>query len=142
MQSLKRDVQEGLGLLVLRIALGGMMLTHGWPKLGRLLETPEKFADPIGLGPEITLALAVFSEFVCAILIMLGAWTRLASIPFLATMLVAAFIVHGDDPFKKQELALLYGAGALALALTGPGRMSVDAWWAKRARAASEAEAG
>ena len=75
-----------------------------------------------------TLALAVLSEFVCALLIMAGAWTRLACIPFVVTMLVAAFVVHGDDPFKKQELALLYGAGALALGLIGAGRFSVDAW--------------
>ena len=137
---LKRSAQEALGLLILRLALGGMMLTHGWPKLGRLMETPEKFADPIGLGPEITLALAVLSEFVCALLIMAGAWTRLACIPFVMTMLVAAFVVHGDDPFKKQELALLYGAGALALGLIGAGRFSVDAWLQARKNTDDSAE--
>lgn len=125
-----------IGLLILRLAVGGMMLTHGWPKLGRLLETPDKFADPLGVGPEISLALAVFSELVCAGLLVLGAGTRAVAVPLLITMLVAAFIVHGDDPFKKQELALLYGAGTLTLILTGAGRLSVDAlvvgWRSKR----------
>lgn len=119
---------ESAGLLVLRFAVGGMMLTHGWPKLERLLETPEKFADPFGLGPEISLALAVFAELVCAALIVIGAGTRFAAAPLLFTMLVAAFMIHGDDPFKKQELALLYGAGSLALMLTGAGQFSVDAF--------------
>jgi len=123
---------QAFGLLVLRCALGGMMLTHGWPKLLRLLETPEKFADPIGLGPEISLGLTVFAEFVCALLIIFGAWTRLAAFPLLVTMLVAAFIVHGDDPFKKQELALLYAAGCLTLMLQGGGRVALDSWMRSR----------
>ena len=122
---------QSLGLLVLRLGVGGMMLTHGWPKVQRLMETPDKFADPIGLGPEVSLALTVFAELVCAALIVLGAGTRAAALPLLITMVVAAFVVHGDDPFKKQELALLYAAGTLTLLLTGPGRLSVDALFVK-----------
>ena len=122
------------GLLVLRLAVGGMMLTHGWPKLLRLLKTPDKFADPIGLGPELSLVLTVFSELFCAVLIVVGAATRLASAPLLFTMVVAAFVVHGDDPFSKKELALFYGAGTLTLMLTGAGAYSVDGWLARRRR--------
>lgn len=125
----KNAAAEGLGLLVLRLAVGGMMLTHGLPKLQRLLETPDQFLDPIGLGPEVSLALAVFAEVVCAFLIMVGAATRLAAIPLLITMLVAAFVTHAGDPFNKMEPALLYGSCSLALVLTGAGKFSVDGWW-------------
>lgn len=121
------EAAQAAGLLILRVAVGGMMLTHGWPKLGRLLQTPDRFADPLGLGPEVSLGLAVFGELICAALIVCGAATRLAAVPLLVTMLVAAFVVHGDDPFAKKEMALLYGAGALTLVLTGPGRFSIDA---------------
>ena len=41
-------------------------------------------------------------------------------------------MVHGADPFAKKELALLYGAGALTLMLTGPGQLSLDALWSRR----------
>jgi len=41
-------------------------------------------------------------------------------------------VVHGDDPFKKQELALLYGAGSFALMCVGAGRFSIDAWLTSR----------
>jgi len=126
MLSVKSEVAESVGLLVLRLAIGGMMLTHGWPKLQRLLETPGQFADPIGLGPEITLGLAVLAEFICALLIVFGAWTRLAALPLLATMLVAVVIVHSGDSFQDREMALLYGSGALTLLLTGGGRYSFD----------------
>ena len=42
-------------------------------------------------------------------------------------MAVAAFLFHGEDPFAKQELAILYGACALAVMLLGPGAWSLDA---------------
>ncbi len=57
-------------------------------------------------------------------------------------MLVAAFIIHGDDPFKKQEFALLYAVPCVALMLTGPGRLSLDAlvlgWWRARQESGEE----
>ena len=127
----RSELLEAAGLLVLRLAIGGMMLVHGVPKLGRLFTTPDKFGDPLGLGPEVSLALAVFAEVVCAALLAVGAATRLAAVPLLITMLVAAFVVHGADPFGKKELALLYGAGALSLLMTGAGRFSVDHWIGK-----------
>ena len=123
---------QSLGLLVLRLAVGAMMLTHGWPKLEKLLSAPDKFPDPIGVGPEISLVLAVFAEVPCAVLVALGLFTRWAALPLLVTMAVAAFIVHGDDPFNKQEMALLYGSGTLAIMLTGPGAFSIDAWRSNR----------
>jgi putative oxidoreductase len=128
-----RQRAHGLGLLLLRFSVGGMMLTHGMPKLWRLAAGATRFADPLGLGQVPSLALTVFAEVVCAALLIAGAKTRFAAAPLLFTMLVAAFIVHGGDPFKKQELALLYAAGSAALLLLGAGPFSVDAWLEKRA---------
>jgi putative oxidoreductase len=39
---------------------------------------------------------------------------------------VAAFVVHAEDPFGKMEKALLYLFGYLLLAMTGPGKYSLD----------------
>jgi len=115
------------GLLVLRLGVGlTMMISHGWGKLGRLGDDPIKFADPFGLGVAITLGLAVFAEFFCSIAIILGFMTRLATIPLAFTMLVAIFIIHADDPWQKQEFALIYLIPYLTLLLTGPGRISID----------------
>lgn len=103
------------------------MLSHGIPKIGRLLgEGPVKFADPFGLGPEISLTMAIFAEVVCAILIMLGFKTRLATIPLMITMLVAAFYAHWDDPFGKKELPLLYFAVFLGVLVVGGGKFALD----------------
>ncbi|MBY5958194.1 DoxX family membrane protein [Membranicola marinus] len=50
-------------LLVLRIAVGILMLTHGLGKFERLFgEGPIQFSDPIGIGATASLVLAIFAE--------------------------------------------------------------------------------
>lgn len=122
-----REKVQDFGLLILRVGIGGMMAwQHGWPKFEKFSTLSSKFADPLGVGSSFSLTLAIGGELICGILIVFGLATRIAAVPFLITMLVAAFIVHGDDPFKKQEFALLYAIPALALIFTGPGKFSID----------------
>lgn len=117
---------QDLALLLLRLVGGGFMLTHGWPKLMKLVSGNFKFGDPIGLGPEVSLVLTVFAEFVCAILIMIGFKGRVASVFLMFTMLVAALIVHGDDPWGKKEFPLLFFTIYLTIFLMGTGKYSID----------------
>ncbi|GAA4323258.1 DoxX family protein [Pontixanthobacter gangjinensis] len=114
-------------LLIFRIGIGVLMFSHGFPKFLNFFTAEEiKFADPVGLGEQITFALAVFAEFVCAIFVILGFLTRFAAIPVILTMAVAVFIVHIEDPFSKQELPLLYLVCFTVIAMTGPGKYSLD----------------
>jgi len=117
-----------IGLLLLRVGAGGaMVLGHGLAKLQRLLgSAPIKFADPFGLGMELSLQLAVFGELVCGLLIAVGLFTRLAVLPFAFTILVAMFVAHASDPWTKKELAFMYLLPAVTLFFTGPGRFSLD----------------
>ncbi len=95
---------QDFGLLAVRLLSGGMMLTHGIPKFDRLFgEGPVKFADPFGLGPEISLAMVLLAEVGCSLLVMLGFKTRWATLPLLFTMLMAAFYAHGNDPSRKRN---------------------------------------
>lgn len=124
---MKEIVLKNAALLLIRLGAGGMMLTHGIPKIGRLFgEGPVKFADPFGLGPEISLSLAIFAEVICAVLVMVGFKTRLATIPLMATMLTAAFYAHWNDPFAKKELPLLFFLIFLAILILGPGKFALD----------------
>ncbi len=124
---MKKDLLQDLALLIIRLGAGGMMLTHGIPKIGRLFgEGPVKFADPFGLGPEISLGMAIFAEVICTILVMIGFKTRLATIPLIITMLTAAFYAHWDDPFGKKELPLLFVCVFLGILAFGAGKYAVD----------------
>ena len=115
------------GLLLLRVGGAALMLTHGYPKLMRFFGDGEiTFGDPFGLGAVTTLALAVFAEFVCSILVMIGFATRLAVIPIIVTMITAAFYVHAADPFGRKELAILYLVVFLTILVAGAGKYSLD----------------
>lgn len=123
---MKTPVLKDIGLAFFRIAISAMMLTHGYPKLMKLISGNFEFGNPLGIGAAPSLFLAVIGEFVCPILIILGLRTRLAAIPAAITMMVAAFIVHAADPFGTKEKALLFLVSFIAIALLGPGKFSMD----------------
>jgi putative oxidoreductase len=145
MEARRQDLTTSIGLLVLRLGIGGYMLSHGWGKLQMLLAGEfDKFGDPIGLGTGLSLVLMVVAEFFCALLVMLGLATRFAAVPVVIGMAVAAFVVHGGDPWSMERAAIQFFAGEskswfskepallylipfLAMALTGAGRFSLDA---------------
>jgi putative oxidoreductase len=136
LNSNSNTVLKDIILLVVRVFMGFAMLSHGYPKLQMLLEGGKiDFFDFLGLGPQITLILTVFAEFVCSILLILGLFTRIALGFLVFTMIVAVFVVHGSDPFEKQEIGLIYLSVYLLLIVFGAGKFSVDYMIEKRKRA-------
>ncbi len=115
-----------LALLVLRLGFGGLMLTHGIPKINMLSASPIKFANPIGIGDTATLILTLIGEVLAPILIIIGFKTKWAAIPAVITMFVAAFVVHASDPLSGKEMALLYFIAFVTIFLAGAGKYSVD----------------
>jgi putative oxidoreductase len=119
--------QTSLALLILRISVGILMLSHGVGKLERLFDdVPITFSDPLGVGASTSLALTVFAEVFCSLLLILGLATRLSTVPLLITMLVISFIVQNGEPFGKKELPLLFGVNYLVIMITGAGKYSLD----------------
>jgi putative oxidoreductase len=125
---------SNFAIALLRISAALMMFTHGWSKLVNFSNNLTTFRDPVGLGPAVSLQLAIFAEFFCALLLAFGLFTRLSLIPLIITMLVAAFFAHADDPFGVKEKSLLYLFAFLTLLLTGPGKFSIDYKLSKRKR--------
>ncbi len=124
---MKTSALHHLGLAILRIVPALIMLfIHGLPKLQNLLAGNFSFPNPIGIGEVPSLFLAVIGEFVAPILLIIGFKTRIAALPALATMLVAAFVTHGADPFAKKELAVLYALFFVVIFMVGPGKYSLD----------------
>lgn len=121
-------------LLIARLAIGALMLTHGIPKLQSLLSGNVQFADPFGVGPTSTLALTVFAEVFCSILLILGLATRLASVPLIINMLVAIFYALASQPLAKKELAIFYLIFYLGFLILGGGKYSLDSLIAPKSR--------
>lgn len=71
-------------LLILRLSVGVFMLSHGWGKFLMLIgDDPIQFADPLGVGITASLALTVFAEVFCSVLLIFGLATRLAEFHYL-----------------------------------------------------------
>lgn len=115
-----------IGMLILRLGVGVLLAHHGFEKLVKFNALKNHFLNFLGLGSTVSLSLAIFAEFFCAIFLVLGLFTRLAVIPVIIVMLIALFKVHNGTFFAEGEKAALYLAGALAILLCGPGKISVD----------------
>lgn len=120
------------GLLVLRLVVGIFMMTHGWGKLSNFAEMSQQFPPMLGLSSPVALSLIIFAEFFCSIALIFGLLTRLAVIPLIIGMSVAAFVAHAGDPFGVREMSLLYLGIYVAFVLTGPGKIALDSLIYKR----------
>ena len=121
-----------LGLLLLRIALGGLMLFHGMHKLIYGVGFIGDMLAAIGLPSFIAYG-SLLAELVASLMIICGIWTRLASVVFAGNMVVAILMAHASEMFSLSpmtgglviELPLLYLLGAAVLCLAGGGRFAV-----------------
>lgn len=130
------SIAKDIIVLAVRVFVGFAMLSHGFPKLQMLLAGGKiEFFDFMGMGPQVTLILTIFAEFVCSILLILGLFTRVSLGFLIFTMIIAAFVVHGADPFEKREMSLVYLSVYLLLMVVGAGKVSVDHMIERRKRA-------
>jgi putative oxidoreductase len=121
-----------LALLILRLAVGGLLLLHGIAKLrsgfDAGLQGIEGMLNEKGL-PE-SLAIGVYVGEVLAPVMLLGGWlVRIAAGTVAFNMILSIWLAYGSSAFKlnshgglEVELNVLYLAGALALFLAGGGR--------------------
>lgn len=125
---MSKQLRSDLGKLLIRVFFGlSMAIAHGFGKLDQIYSGAEvMFPDPIGIGPTASLFLAGVSEFVFPLMVVVGLYTRWATLPVIATMVVAFGMVHLNDPFQKQELSLVYLMAFFTIFLIGPGRLSID----------------
>ena len=133
--------QADLGIGLLRISAGLIMLmAHGWPKYENFIMFSVAFPDPLGLGSQLSLMLAIFAELFCSLALIAGFATRLALVPLSFTMFIAFFVIHAADPFVNKELALVYLMVFLILFITGPGRFSIDKYLYRKISRPSDPE--
>ena len=121
------DGDPNVALPILRVFIGGALLTHGWGKMFGGLEQFTGFVASLGVpAPSVMAFLAAFAESFGAILLAIGLLTRPAAFLIVATMAVAVFGAHKGAAFSVQEAAWLYLVPALFFLLKGAGQWSLD----------------
>ena len=126
-----RSTYEDAGKLLLRVAVGLLILFHGVAKvtggIGFLTSSLAKAGVPEGVG-----YLVYIGEVVAPLFVILGAWTRPAALVIAINMIVAVGMAHMNDLFSiaktggyALELQAMYLLSAIAIALLGAGRYSL-----------------
>ena len=118
-----------VAMLLLRLGVGILMMMHGYEKLinfEKMLNTPPGFMNFLGIGSNTSLALLVFAEFFCSIFLILGLFTRLATIPLIIATCVMVFVAHKGLVFTEGQTPALFLLSYIVLLFVGPGKVSVD----------------
>lgn len=124
-----------LGLLIVRVAVGLMIIAHGYNHIyggGKIEGTAGWFAS-MGLKPGILHAwLASITEIASGILLILGFLNPLAAAGVCAVMIVAWITAHKDNGFfifkpgQGWEYVAVVSAVTLTMGALGPGEWSLD----------------
>ena len=127
---------DWLGPLALRLVFGYFWAETGWAKLHNLDGFTARFVDWGIPLPAFSATLSAGVEFVGGVLLMLGLLTRLTAAAMAFNMVVAiAFVViknvGGLDDFVELD-EVLYVLVFFWLVMAGPGKVSLDAWLARR----------
>lgn len=132
MNGTQRQTLSDIGLLILRISIGGLMLFHGVAKLTGGVGGIEQMLDSKGLPTVLAYGVYV-GEVLCPLLMIVGIFTRISALVFAFNMVIAIGLAHSGDIFALNEhggwaieLQMLYLLGGLCVALLGPGRFAVQ----------------
>jgi putative oxidoreductase len=128
-----------IGLLLLRLGIGGVVFAHGAQKVfgvwgGQGIAAFASNLATFGYQQSTTLSwVAGVTELVAGAFIVLGLLTPLAAAAVLAIMINAVllklgngFFVTGPKSSDAVEFSLVLGLGAACLVFTGPGRIALD----------------
>jgi uncharacterized membrane protein YphA (DoxX/SURF4 family) len=119
---------QPMGLLVLRVALGIIFFSHGYPKLAHEGSGMQGFFVQHGL-PGYFVYISGVLEVFGATLLVLGLFTRAAALLLAIEMAVAIWKVHSSGGYlavHNYEFPLAMLTACFALATVGAGMLSLD----------------
>ncbi len=127
-----KNTQQNIGLLILRLSIGGLMLLRGYDYLIHGVTSIASLFKKTGI-PEIMAYSVYLGELIAPLLLIIGYRTRLASLFIAATMIVAILLAHPNEIFKlgaygswALEINGLYLFGSLSILLLGGGKLALS----------------
>lgn len=125
------NTSEDTGKLILRLALGLLILLHGVSKIIGGIDPIVGLVVKAGL-PASVAYLVYIGEVVAPVMMIVGVWTRAAGVVIAINMVVAVMLAHAHQVFTMSktggwalELQGMFFFAALAVALLGAGRLSM-----------------
>jgi putative oxidoreductase len=121
------DSAFNLATLAIRAVFGLILCYYyGLDKIKNFGRLESVFPDPLHISHRISLALVIFAELLCGLMLALGFLTRFAALVLVIEFAVAEFLVHKGHVGAGHEQPLLYLAAFFSILMVGPGRISVD----------------
>jgi putative oxidoreductase len=126
------NMNDAFGKLILRLALGGLVLLHGLAKLTGGIDYITQTVTSAGLPAFFAYGVYV-GEVLAPLLVIAGFYSRIGAAIIAINMLFAFGLVHGAEFFTRNqtggwalELQGMFLFTAIAIALIGPGRYRVN----------------
>ena len=126
------NINTNLGLLIMRLGVGGLMLLHGISKIFGGIDAVKHILESSGIPAFLAYGVYV-GEVIAPIMILIGFRTRLAAAVMALSCFVAAATYHPGGIFSLNEtggwsleLIGLYLIGSMALFFTGAGRYALS----------------
>ena len=125
------NTSEDTGKLILRLALGILILLHGVSKIIGGIDPIVGLVVKAGL-PASVAYLVCIGEVIASVVMIVGVWTRAAGVVIAINMVVAVMLAHAHQVFTMSktggwalELQGMFFFAALAVGLLGAGRLSM-----------------
>lgn len=112
-----------LGMLYMRMVLGGSLLLHNIGKMQNYNEIINSYPSLLYINNTASFVIVTVVEVLLAVLLMMGLWVRFSAMVMAAGMIWVLFSLG----FPAGELELLYASTYILLVITGGGLYSFDA---------------
>lgn len=114
-------------LFIFRIIVSTqLIIVHGLKKIGVGTGVPETVPNPFNFPNWFNDSFAIAANLIFPLFIIVGYYTRIASIPILAVTLSGYFVVHWNDPLLVSDVPFMYSLSFLLIAFSGAGKYSLD----------------
>ena len=125
------SLSPNFGRLVLRVAVFlPLFMKHGTEKLFTFGTMAQHYVDPVHIGPVPTLVIAMISDGICSLLLVVGFATRWAALYSFCNLFVAWALVHHFALVSRKdnggETIFIYMAACAAVFFLGAGKYSID----------------
>ncbi len=120
----RRTYDIGLGLLIVRVAVGLIFFVHGWDKV-HSIDNTVRMMQTLGLGGAPMAYFIAWLEVLGGLALIFGVATRVLGVVFGIEMAVAVLKIGNTFGFHGYEFPLLLSALSFALAFAGSGKFSL-----------------